>query len=240
VTKLDASSSTVAPATATSLRLRVRLFAAFRERAGAPEVEVEVDDGATMRDVVAAVVARAPALGDVVHTARPVRNREFVSPDAPVAASDEVALLPPVSGGSEGGRRFWLTERPLDAAEVSRVVEDPACGAVVTFVGAVRRENEGREVDYLEYEAYPGMAEEKMAEIAGEIEARWGITRVAMAHRLGRCDVGEPSIVIAVASGHRREAFEACHYAIDRVKEIVPIWKREVWRDGAVWIGMKA
>ena len=110
----------------------------------------------------------------------------------------------------------------------------------MTFVGAVRLENEGRQVDYLEYEAYPGMAEAKMAEVAAEIEARWGIDRVAIAHRLGRCEVGEPSIVIAVATGHRREAFEACHYAIDRVKEIVPIWKREVWKDGAVWIGMHA
>ena len=136
--------------------------------------------------------------------------------------------------------RFWLTEQPLDPAAVARLVEDPGCGAVVTFVGNVRRDNEGRDVDYLEYEAYPGMAEAKMAEIGQEIAQRWGLDRVAIAHRLGRCEVGEASIVIAVASPHRREAFEACHYAIDRVKEIVPIWKREVWRDGAVWIGMHA
>jgi molybdopterin synthase catalytic subunit len=136
--------------------------------------------------------------------------------------------------------RFWLTNDRLDPAAVAALVEDPGCGAAVTFVGNVRRENEGREVDYLEYEAYPGMAEAKMAEIGQEIAQRWGLDRVAIAHRLGRCEVGEASIVIAVASPHRREAFEACHYAIDRVKEIVPIWKREVWRDGAVWIGMHA
>ena len=136
--------------------------------------------------------------------------------------------------------RFWLTNDRLDAAAVAALVEDPGCGAAVTFVGTVRRENDGREVDYLEYEAYPGMAEAKMAEIGQEIAQRWGLDRVAIAHRLGRCEVGEASIVIAVASPHRREAFEACHYAIDRVKEIVPIWKREVWRDGAVWIGMHA
>jgi MoaE-MoaD fusion protein len=136
--------------------------------------------------------------------------------------------------------RFWLTGDRLDPAAVAALVEDPGCGAVVTFVGNVRRENDGREVDYLEYEAYPGMAEAKMAEIGHEIQQRWGLDRVAIAHRLGRCEVGEASIVIAVASPHRREAFEACHYAIDRVKEIVPIWKREVWRDGAVWIGMHA
>ena len=136
--------------------------------------------------------------------------------------------------------RFWLTNERLDAGEVARLVEAPGCGAVVTFVGSVRRDNEGREVDYLEYEAYPGMAEAKMAEVGAEIEQRWGLDRVAIAHRLGRCEIGEASIVIAVASPHRREAFEACRYAIDRVKEIVPIWKREVWTDGAVWIGMHA
>ena len=136
--------------------------------------------------------------------------------------------------------RFWLTGDRLDPAAVAALVEDPGCGAAVTFVGNVRRENEGREVDYLEYEAYPGMAEAKMAQIGDEIRARWGLERVAMVHRLGRCEVGEASIVIAIASPHRREAFEACHYAIDRVKEIVPIWKREVWTDGAVWIGMHA
>ena len=136
--------------------------------------------------------------------------------------------------------RFWLTGDRLDPAAVAALVEDPGCGAVVAFVGNVRRENDGREVDYLEYEAYPGMAEAKMAEIGAEIQARWGLSQVAMVHRLGRCEVGEASIVIAVASPHRKAAFEACHYAIDRVKEIVPVWKREVWKDGAVWIGMHA
>jgi molybdopterin synthase catalytic subunit len=136
--------------------------------------------------------------------------------------------------------RFWLTEEVLDPRAVERLVEDPGCGAVVTFVGNVRRENEGRDVDYLEYEAYPGMAEAKMAEVGEEIRQRWGLARVAMVHRLGRCEVGEASIVIAVASPHRKAAFDACHYAIDRVKEIVPVWKREVWKDGAVWIGMHA
>jgi molybdopterin synthase catalytic subunit len=142
-----------------------------------------------------------------------------------------------VSGGAEP---FFLTDQPLDPRAVEALVADPACGALVTFVGTVRRTNEGREVDYLEYEAYPGMAEKKMAEIAEEIRARWGLERVAIGHRLGRCEVGEASIVIAVAAPHRAEAFEACRYAIDRVKEIVPIWKREVWTDGAVWIGLHA
>lgn len=141
---------------------------------------------------------------------------------------------------SERTADFWLTDQVLDARTVEQRVEDPGCGAIVTFVGTVRADNEGRDVDYLEYEAYPGMAEAKMAQIGAEIAERWSPSRVAMVHRLGRCDIGEASIVISVATPHRREAFEACRYAIDRVKEIVPIWKREVWKDGAVWIGMHA
>lgn len=198
---------------------------------------MDVADSAVVSDVVAAVVAAAPALASVIGAARPVVNQEFVLPSHVVAQGDEVALLPPVSGGQA---RFWLTEEPLDAAALSRLVEDPSCGAVITFVGSVRQTNEGRDVDYLEYEAYPGMAEAKMTQIGDEIRERWGLDRVAIVHRLGRCEVGEASIAIAVASPHRKAAFEACHYAIDRVKEIVPVWKREVWRDGSVWIGMHA
>jgi molybdopterin synthase catalytic subunit len=193
--------------------------------------------GCTAAGIVEAVVRRVPSLAAVASSARPVVNQEFVSLDTPIEAGDDVALLPPVSGGAA---RFYLTEAPLDARAVEALVEDPGCGAFVTFVGTVRNTNEGRDVDYLEYEAYPGMAEQKMAEIGDEIRQRWGLDRVAMAHRLGRCAIGEASIVICVASPHRREAFEACHYAIDRVKEIVPIWKKEVWRDGSVWIGMHA
>jgi molybdopterin synthase catalytic subunit/molybdopterin converting factor small subunit len=226
----------------------VRLFAAFRERAGTSEVLVDLPAGSTAAGVVAAVVRRVPALAAMAPAARAVVNQEFVGLDAPVHAGDDVALLPPVSGGAPDGpgpdgssaARFYLTGEPLDARAVEALVADPGCGAFVTFVGTVRSTNEGRDVDYLEYEAYPGMAERKMAEIGDEIAQRWGLGRVAMAHRLGRCAVGEASIVICVASPHRKEAFEACHYAIDRVKEIVPIWKKEVWRDGSVWIGMHA
>jgi molybdopterin synthase catalytic subunit len=139
-----------------------------------------------------------------------------------------------------GSSNFWLTNEPLKAEDVVTRVEDPGCGAICTFIGTVRAENEGRLVSYLEYEAYPGMAEAKMAEIAGEIREKWGLTNVSMVHRLGRCDIGEASIIIAVSSPHRVASFEACHYAIDRVKQIVPIWKKEVWDDGEVWIGLHA
>ncbi|TAK23325.1 MAG: molybdopterin converting factor [Chloroflexota bacterium] len=219
------------------MNVTVRLFAAFRERAGSSEISLALQAGATMSDVIALVGQRVPSLGPLLAAARPVVNKEFVAISHVVTGADELALLPPVSGGQS---RFWLTEEVLDAREVERLVEHPSCGAVVTFIGTVRDHSEGRVVDYLEYEAYPGMAEAKMAEIGDEIREKFRLDGVAMVHRLGRCAIGDASIVISVASPHRAAAFEACHYAINRVKDIVPIWKREVWKDGAVWIGMHA
>ena len=127
---------------------------------------------------------------------------------------------------------FKITSAEIELGEVIRAVEAGDAGAIVHFLGVVRNNTEGREVSYLEYEAYPPMAEKKMAEIAQEIHEKWGLDRVAMIHRVGRLEIGEVSVAVAVASPHRKEAFEACHYAMNRLKQIVPIWKREVWADG--------
>ena len=127
---------------------------------------------------------------------------------------------------------FKITSAEIELGEVIRAVEAGDAGAIVHFLGVVRNNTEGREVSYLEYEAYPPMAEKKMAEIAQEIHEKWGLDRVAMIHRVGRLEIGEVSVAVAVASPHRKEAFEACHYAMNRLKQIVPIWKREVWSDG--------
>jgi molybdopterin synthase catalytic subunit len=127
---------------------------------------------------------------------------------------------------------FKITGEEIELGDVIRAVEAGDAGAIVHFLGIVRNNTEGREVSYLEYEAYPPMAEKKMAEIAQEIHEKWGLDRVAMIHRVGRLEIGEVSVAVAVASPHRREAFEACHYAMNRLKQIVPIWKREVWTDG--------
>ena len=127
---------------------------------------------------------------------------------------------------------FKITSAEIELGDVIRAVEAGDAGAIVHFLGVVRNNTEGREVSYLEYEAYPPMAEKKMAEIAQEIHEKWGLDRVAMIHRMGRLEIGEVSVAVAVASPHRREAFEACHYAMNRLKQIVPIWKREVWTDG--------
>ncbi|MBI4233008.1 MAG: molybdenum cofactor biosynthesis protein MoaE [Chloroflexi bacterium] len=130
-----------------------------------------------------------------------------------------------------------VTHEPLKPEEVTALVRRPANGAVVTFLGTTRNDTDGRRVLYLEYEAYPGMAERKLELILGEIRGRWGITEVAVAHRIGRLEIGELSLVVAVASPHRREAFAACQYAVDRIKQVVPIWKKEVFEDGAIWVG---
>ena len=131
---------------------------------------------------------------------------------------------------------FLITEEPLSTAEVEAAVAWPGAGAVVTFQGIVRDNNLGKSVNYLEYEAYPPMAERVMAQIGAEVEERWTGARVAMTHRIGRLAIGEPSVIIAVATPHRADAFTACHYAIDRLKEIVPVWKKEVWEGGEYWI----
>lgn len=130
-----------------------------------------------------------------------------------------------------------LTRKPLDAEAITATVRDDANGGVVTFLGTTRNETDGRRVLYLEYEAYVGMAEKMLARIAEEIHARWGIRHVSIAHRLGRLEVGEVSLVIAVASPHREEAFAACQYTVDCIKQDVPIWKKEVFEDGEVWVG---
>ena len=127
---------------------------------------------------------------------------------------------------------FKITSDEIELGDVIRAVEAGDAGAIVHFLGVVRNNTEGREVSYLEYEAYPPMAEKKMAEIAEEIHEKWGLDRIAMIHRVGRLGIGEVSVAVAVASPHRKEAFEACHYAMNRLKQIVPIWKREVWADG--------
>jgi molybdopterin synthase catalytic subunit len=134
---------------------------------------------------------------------------------------------------------FAITEEPIDVGALTAQVVDARHGAVVTFVGVVRGFSRGKEISYLEYEAYEGMAVKKMAEVADQIRERWGLDRVAIVHRIGRLAIGEASIAIAVASPHRHEAFEACEYAINTVKRTVPVWKKEVWSDGEVWIGLE-
>lgn len=217
------------------MRITVKLFALLREGVGQREMEMEVSEGTTAAQVLQGLVAQHPRLAGSAEACLFAVNQEFVEGETVLKAGDEMALIPPVSGGAA----YEITEEEISAAEVARLVEDEANGAVVTFIGVVRRFSRGKRVRFLEYEAYKEMAEKKMAEIGEEIRVRWGLDRVAICHRVGHLEVGTTSVVIVVGAPHRKEAFEACRYAIDRLKRVVPIWKKEVWEDGEIWIGQE-
>jgi MoaE-MoaD fusion protein len=207
------------------MRVTVRLFAGLRERAGKGTLELEG---------VARVAEVWPRLelGEEPPGLLYALNRAYVDRDAELADGDEVALIPPVSGGS-----FLLVEGPLDVAAVLREVESPEAGAVASFVGTVRRHSRGRDVMHLDYEAYEEMAEEMLAQLGSELTERHGLTAVAIHHRLGRVEIGEASVAIAVSAPHRSAALDACREAIETLKTSIPLWKKEVYEGGEEWIG---
>ena len=229
------------------MEVHVKLFATLRQEAGWGDQVVKLPQQASVADLVAHLVDRQSNLewrGRAIYAAV---NQEYVKPDRILQPGDEVALFPPVSGGQDHPQEptrkmFEITTEPLSLDDVARRVTRPDCGAVATFAGIVRGETvtgEGaRSTDFLVYEAYAEMAEAKLAQIAEEIRERWPKVRaVSILHRIGHCDIGEPSVVIAVATPHRGGGcFEACRYAIERLKAIVPIWKQENWSDGQVWV----
>ena len=205
--------------------IHVKLFAGLRERAGWSDRDV---DGAKR----VADVWPLLKLGDEPPGLLYAVNKEYAARDRALADGDEVALIPPVSGGA-----FRLSETPLSLdAVVAEVARDEA-GAIATFTGTTRVHSRGRTVDHLDYEAYPGMAEKVMGEIADELRGRYEICEIAIHHRTGRVDIGEPSVVIAVSAPHREAALAACKDAIDTLKERVPLWKKEVYEGGAEWVG---
>jgi MoaE-MoaD fusion protein len=207
------------------MRIRVRLFAGLRERAGWSRRELEGVD--RVADVWAALDLGAEPEGLLYAV-----NREYAGPERELRDGDEVALIPPVSGGA-----FRVTEEPLSLEAVVAEVADDRAGGTATFTGTVRRESRGRKVTRLEYEAYAAMAEDVMAQIASDLEQRYDLCAVAIHHRVGELEVGEASVAIAVSAPHRQDALAACKDAIDRLKETVPLWKKEVYEDGEEWIG---
>ena len=163
-------------------------------------------------------------------------NLEIAEEGTPLASGDEVAFLPPVAGGVDAARLCTISDQPLVEQEVIDRVEGPDTGGIVSFIGAVRNRARGHDIEFLEYEAYPEMAEREMEKIAAEAGEKWPGTRVAIAHRIGHLEIGDAAVVVVAASAHRGEAFEACRFAIDTLKVRVPIWKREVATDGAYWV----
>jgi molybdopterin synthase catalytic subunit len=205
------------------------LFAGLRERAGTGREEVDLPDGARAADIWAALSAK---LGDRPDGVALAVNRRYVADDEPLGEGDEVALIPPVSGGA-----FRLTEDPIDLGAVVAEVADARAGAIATFIGTTRLESRGRAVLHLDYDAYGGMAEAVMADIAAELEGRYEVCGIAMAHRVGRVGIGETSVAVAVSAPHRADALAACRDAIDALKERAPVWKKEVYEGGEEWIG---
>jgi molybdopterin converting factor subunit 1 len=214
--------------------VHVRLFAALRERAGRSAVELDLPAGARVGDVWSALAlggAEPPSLAFAV-------NREYASREQALAEGDEVALIPPVSGGDDGVAHpiAELTAEPLDLGRLIARVADPGAGAIATFLGTVRNRARGRDVLWLDYEAFDEMAVLELEKVAREVVEANGCIRAAIAHRTGRLEVGEASVAVAVSAAHRAAALTACQQAIDTLKVTVPIWKKERYADGEEWV----
>ena len=218
------------------MQLRVLVFAGLRERLRRDSVDLELPAGARARDVLAALAAREPALSASLSVCRVAVGHEFVGADHPVAEGDEVAIIPPVSGGHDGPPRFLLSHEPLSLDLAVAAVARAGAGGLNIFVGNVRDNSRGHAIDHLEYEAYAPMALKVMRSIAAAVEADTPGASVAIHHRLGSLKIGDTAVIVAAAAPHRAEAFAACRAAIEKLKQDVPIWKREVAVDGATWI----
>ncbi len=239
------------------MRVQVKFFAIFREMVGVKSEQKEIADGLTVEQLWNAYRANHARLGNI--RAAYAVNQKLVKGDQVLREGDEIGFLPPVSGGAQRilnrkGAKVakksnikslrssrlrgdtLITSKPLDLAALIKRVEFSGAGAIITFSGVVRDNAHGKAVKHLEYEAYPEMAEGTLRDIIAEIHDRWADTRVAMAHRIGKLKIGEASLIIVVASPHRPEAYAASRYAIERVKAILPVWKKEFATDGEHWV----
>lgn len=236
------------------MRVHVKFFAIFREMLGVKSEHKEIADGITVEQLWKEYAERHPRTSSMC--AAYAVNQKLVSPDYVLKDGDEVGFLPPVSGGQVKGKKAkvksrksfrgdlrnsrmkdaLITRKPIDLDALYNRVSFSGAGAILLFIGVVRDNSQGKSVDHLEYEAYPKMAEQAMRDIIAEIHARWSDVRVAMAHRIGKLKIGEASLVIAVAAPHRPEAYAASRYAIERVKAMLPVWKKEFTLDGEHWV----
>ena len=218
-----------------AIKITALLFGQAREMAGAASLDLEVAQPATVASAFAVLTAERPRLAALERSLLFAVNEEYAGREQPLNDGDRLAILPPVSGGASADV-IEITREPIDIAGLRARLLAGESGAVVIFDGVARDNTKGRRTRFLEYEGYEAMALKTMAQIAGEVHEQWPINRVGIIHRLGRIGISESSVVILVTSAHRRVAFEACHYAIDRLKKIVPIWKKEYFEDGEVWV----
>ncbi len=226
------------------MQIRVLFFGLLKDFANPAEETVELPEGATIESLFAHYVAKMPQLEGLAGSIALARNQQFAQPGELLADGDEIAFLPPVSGGtsytqrivSPEGHVFALTREPIDTAALGREILQGVDGAICSFEGVTRNNSGGRQTRYLEYECYEAMAIRTMARIGGEIAKAHAISRIGMVHRLGRLGIGEASVAIVAASPHRRPSFEAALEGINRLKKTVPIWKKEFFVDGEVWV----
>ncbi len=217
------------------MRISVLYFASARERAGVSREELELPIGTSVGSAADLIAERHAGLRELLPHLRIAVNHEFKERDELIPAGAEVALIPPVAGGAS---QFALLDEPLLLSDAIAAVGGEAYGGLVTFSGSVRNETRGRRVLRLEYEAHRPMAEKMLARIGDEVAQKWDGARLAILHRVGTLRPGELAVVIAAAAPHRKEAFRACEYAMDRIKADAPIWKKELYEDGEVWVGM--
>ena len=216
------------------MRVRVLFFGILRDLAGKPEDSVDLPDGASLRDLLA-VYANIPRLKESLSSSAMAVNQQYSASDTKLHAGDEIALLPPVSGGLSDPPLVRLVRERIVPHAIVPPMERPEDGAIVIFDGVVRNHSRDRKTLYLEYDAYEPMALAKLHELASQATQSFAIRNVALVHRLGHLEIGESSVLIAVFSAHRAAAFDACRWIIDTLKRTVPIWKKEYFEDGAVW-----
>lgn len=220
------------------MRVRVLFFGQLKDIVGLSQDDAELSDGARVEDLFERYGRQFPKLAEFRPSIAASVNQEYAGWRAPLAPGDEVAFLPPVSGGEQTAIAedvFRLTREPIRAQELAESLKAPEDGALVVFDGFVRNNFRGKKTLYLEYEAYESMAYAKMREIGAQIREKFSVHRIVIVHRLGRLEIGETSVWIAVSSPHRAAAFDACRFAIDTLKRSVPIWKKEYFVGGAVW-----
>ena len=229
-----------------TMEIEIRLFATLKDRAGQDRIRITLQEPANVKTLLAATAQSYPSLAPALPVALVAVNKAFAGPDTAVTADDEVALFPPVSGGNEPDlphpTYFAIITGQVDLMAIHARLRQPDVGAIVTFTGSVRGETQREGLPpitlYLEYEAYQEMAETKMAQIAREIWQRWPLVKgIAIVQRIGKLEIGDTTTIVACAAAHRDQgAFEAARYGIDRLKEIVPVWKKEVGQDRSIWI----
>jgi molybdopterin converting factor subunit 1 len=220
-----------------TVKITALLFGQAREWVGLSTLDLELEAPATVKSAFAILKSTHPRLAEMERSLLFAVNEEYASPSHPLVDGDQLAVLPPVSGGEAESRDiFEIIREPIDIGSLRARLLEGDSGAVVIFDGVARNNTKGRRTLHLEYEGYEQMALRTMEQIGREVHEHWPINRIGMVHRLGRIDIKESSVVIIVTSAHRKIAFEACHYAIDRLKKIVPIWKKEFFEDGAVWV----